>query len=159
MNGSAVNGMSHIPHGSWQPAPASSDFGHAHQQEAAAPWDDAADDGAGFFDDTPVESSGQPHDTHPSGEAMEGREGEVGEGRADSQADETAQASAHGGQAESAWRPEASNSSTSVSPFTALSSEVPSDWYNNHQEVSPHVKQTLCCAWLQLGILNRYTHA
>lgn len=113
---------------------------HPQQSQAAASWDEGADDGSGFFDDTPAETLGQLDDGNLNGGGLHGLEGSSREGAASAPANEAAVLSfpsANGHPADPAWRPEASSGSPSISPFTALSSEVPSDWYSN-QEVSEH---------------------
>lgn len=130
MNGSALNG-GHSAFTSWQEPtapPIGSALSQPEHQEAAGTWDGAADDGTGFFDDSPEDSLPQPDGIEAQ------RNGEASASAPEHEA-ALSYASQDGQQAESAWKPEASNGSPSVSPFTALSSEVPSDWYSQ-QEVS-----------------------
>ena len=133
-NGSAMNGVQPGSYTSSQDPtarPIDSSHSQTGTQEAAGTWGEPVDDGATFFDDSPAESApAQPTGTNVGTEQQSFGGPSTSAPGHEAPQGVTAQSGQH---ADPAWRSEPSGGSPNVSPFTALSSEVPSDWYNQQE--------------------------
>lgn len=107
----------------------------ANQGNGSAAWDEFADDGASFFDDTPKKATPSQHHLLPDPTTAGAPEaanqtntrahhaGFAGVVQAHAPADESAPA----------WRPESSSNENQASPFTAMSSQEPIEWDEGHE--------------------------